>query len=113
MIRMEVTPENMSNRIANQEPGGFPAISPGWRAAPTPGRDPQTIRIPEGCQAACKSEAEMRERERFGRGTMVDALRSLRDRPRFRTTIRGWAFGQPPANRSHPSGMAGTIWMSS
>ena len=49
----------------------------------------------------------MRNRERFGRGTMVDALRSLRDRSRVRLAIRGWAFGRPPANGSHPSGMAG------
>jgi hypothetical protein len=71
------------------EPGGFPAISR-WlrRSAPIPPEPhAHTSRIPEGCQRAATPA-----------GVTLPT-------PRF----RGYRGAQPPANRSHASGMATAI----
>ena len=84
--------------------GGLPAISR-WlseaRATP-PERSDETQCIPEGCQR------ETGVRARFQGGQIGDGLRSRRDRMRDGRAIRGWCscLAQPPANGSHPFGMA-------
>ena len=84
------------------EPGGFKAISRGLRrTAPTPpDRTPHGSRIPEGCQPA----RLLTERHRLPRDAATpDGVVSLP------SGYRGCRSAQPPANRWHPSGIAGAI----
>jgi hypothetical protein len=80
--------------------GGLPAISRWLSAAKPPEARDETQCIPEGCQRGAGV------RKRFRDGPIRNGLRSLRDRMIRACRFRGCRKAQPPANGSHPFGMA-------
>ena len=80
------------------EPGRFKAISRWLSAAIPPEAGENEFCIPEGWQ-----------RRGCARVIIGTRLRSLRDRKIRKTAFRGCRIAQPPANRSHPSGMIPAI----
>ena len=80
------------------EPGRFKAISRWLSAAIPPETGENEFCIPEGWQ-----------RRGLARVIIGTRLRSFRDRKIRKTAFRGCRIAQPPANRSHPSGMIPAI----